>query len=102
MLNKAMSPAIITNYSKVLKFIEGSFETNMSSNEITDLIQMQLRDMTSWNFHSTMLYGTGTTMTGGAYMPDVPLYYNIPNQDIIDQCVSLIKQMVNGEKITVQ
>ena len=38
MLNKMMSPAVITNYSSVLNAIEGCFETNMSSSEITSLI----------------------------------------------------------------
>ena len=99
MLNKAMSPAIITNYSKLLKSIDGSFETNMSANEITDLIQMQLNDMTAWTFHSTMVGGNSKLMTGGAYMPNVKLYYNIPDQASIDRAANMIKKMVNGEKI---
>lgn len=102
MLNKAMSSKIITNYSKLLKAIDGSFETNMTSDEIMDLIQMQLKDMSSWNFHSTVLTGTGKKMTGGAYMPNHKLYYNIPNQESIDEAAKIIKQMTNGEKISVE
>ena len=34
MLNKAMSPKIITNFQRILTAIEGCFETNMSSDEI--------------------------------------------------------------------
>ena len=99
MLKKAMSPAIITNYSSVLKSIDGSFETNMSSSDITDLIQMQLSDMASWDIQQVSLTGTGKSMTGGAYMPNNKLYYMIPNQDSVDKCSGLIKKMVNGEKI---
>lgn len=99
MLKKAMSPAIITNYSSILKSIDGSFETNMSSSDITDLIQMQLGDMASWNIHQVSLTGSGKSMTGGAYMPNNKLYYMIPNQDSIDKCSSVIKKMMNGEKI---
>lgn len=101
MLEKAMSPSIITNYSSVLNSIEGSFETNMSSGEITDLIKMQLNDMSSWEILQIQLSGSGKQMTGGAYMPNNKLYYMIPDQDSVNKCSSLIKQMMEGEKISV-
>lgn len=101
MLKKAMSPAIITNYNGILNSIAGSFETNMSSGEITDLIQMQLSDMSSWDIHQIQLSGNGQSMTGGAYMPNNKLYYMIPNDESVKACTSLIKQMMNGEKISV-
>ena len=101
MLNKAMSPAIITNYNGILNSIAGSFETNMASGEITDLIQMQLNDMSSWDIHQIQLSGHGQTMTGGAYMPNNKLYYMIPDDKSVNECTSIIKKMMNGEKITV-
>ncbi|MCD7893315.1 MAG: LCP family protein [Erysipelotrichaceae bacterium] len=102
MLKKAMSPAIITNYSSVLDSISGSFETNMSSSEITSLIKMQLNDMADWDIQQIQLTGTGTTMTGGAYMPNNKLYYMIPNEDSVDNASSLIQAMVNNETISVE
>lgn len=102
MLQKAMSPAILTNYSSVLSSIEGSFETNMSSSEITDLIKMQLNDMASWDIYQIQLTGTGKMMTGGAYMPNRSLYYMIPNEESVNECASLIKKMANGEKIHIE
>lgn len=102
MLQKAMSPAILTNYTSVLNSIEGSFETNMSSSEITDLIKMQLNDMASWDIYQIQLTGTGQMMTGGAYMPNNRLYYMIPNQESVNECSALIKKMANGEKIHIE
>lgn len=102
MLQKAMSPAILTNYTSVLNSIEGSFETNMSSSEITDLIKMQLNDMASWDIYQIQLTGTGKMMTGGAYMPNNRLYYMIPNQDSVNECSALIKKMASGEKIHIE
>ncbi len=102
MLEKAMSPAILTNYSSVLSSIEGSFETNMSSREITSLIKMQLNDMSSWDIYQVQLSGSGQMMTGGSYMPNNRLYYMIPDESSINECSSLIQQMVNGEKINVE
>ncbi len=48
------------------------------------------------------LSGTGKSMTGGAYMPNNKLYYMIPNEESVNECASLIKQMMNGEKISVE
>ena len=69
MIKKMISPSIITNYSSVLSSINGSFETNMESGDITGLLQMQISDMASWTIVQKQLTGTGKTMTGGAYMP---------------------------------
>ncbi|MCD7839005.1 MAG: LCP family protein [Erysipelotrichaceae bacterium] len=102
MLKKAMSPAIITNYSSLLNAISGSFETNMTSDEITSLIKMQLNDMADWDIQQIQLTGTGTSMTGGAYMPNNKLYYMIPDEDSVENAASLIQAMVDGETISVE
>ena len=91
MIEKAMSPSIITNYSNVLDSISGSFETNMTTSEITSLVRMQLNDFASWDIEQIQLEGTGTTMTGGAYMPGSKLYYMLPNEDSVNGCKSQIE-----------
>ena len=48
LINKAMSPKIITNYVDILKALKGKFITNISDDEITKLIKMQLNDGSSW------------------------------------------------------
>lgn len=48
MINKAVFPKIITNYSNILQAVEGCFETNMSSEDIKSLVQTQLDDMSKW------------------------------------------------------
>lgn len=93
MINKMMSPAIITNYSSILENIDGSFETNMTSDEITSLIRMQLNDMASWDIQQIQLQGHGAMLTGGAYMPGNRLYYMIPDEESVNQCVSKIKEI---------
>ena len=52
MLNKLISPAIITNYIDILDSVAGSFETNMSMKEITSLLKEQLKTMKSWDVQS--------------------------------------------------
>ena len=97
MLKKMMSPAVITNYSSVLKAISGCFETNMASSDITDLIKMQINDNASWTFKQKQFTGTGVMQTGGAYMPDSKLYYMIPNDDSVKENLQAIKDVLNGK-----
>ena len=99
MLNKMMSPAVITNYSSVLNAIEGCFETNMSSSEITSLIQMQINDTASWNMVQKQFSGHGVMQTGGAYMPSSRLYYMIPDDESVSENVAAIKSVLNGETV---
>lgn len=99
MLNKMMSPAVITNYSSVLNAIEGCFETNISSREITSLIQMQINDMASWNMVQKQFSGHGVMQTGGAYMPSSRLYYMIPDDESVSENVAAIKSVLNGETV---
>ncbi|WP_294562352.1 LCP family protein [uncultured Traorella sp.] len=61
MIDKVTSPAIITNYLSFLDAISGTFQTNMSEDEINALIKMQLNDMRGWTITSDALSGTGGT-----------------------------------------
>lgn len=59
----------------------------MESNDITDLIKMQINDSASWTFKQKQFTGTGIRPTCGAYMPDSKLYYMIPNDDSVKENV---------------
>ena len=93
MLEKAMSPTIITNYSSILNAVSGAIELNMDSDDIMKLIRMQLDDMASWTFTSQQLTGYGDTRYGGAYFPYEPLYYMIPDETSVQECGDVIRQM---------
>ncbi|MFR7592490.1 MAG: LCP family protein [Longibaculum sp.] len=99
MINKMMSPAIITNYSSILSSIDGSFETNMAAGDITGLLQMQINDMASWKIIQKQMGGTGTMMTGGAYMPNNKLYYMIPNESSVAENKKAIQQVLAGNPV---
>lgn len=57
MLDKAMSPKIITNFDNILSAIEGTFETDMTSSEIKSLLNMQLNDMSDWKITNVQIEG---------------------------------------------
>ena len=62
-INKCTSPSILMNYSNLISSLNGSFETNISTDELTSLIKMQLDDGASWTFESMALENIGSTST---------------------------------------
>lgn len=57
MFKKATSPEIITKYSSLLKALEGAFDTNMTTNEITSFIKYQIQAKPNWKFEQYVLKG---------------------------------------------
>ena len=100
MLNKAMSPKIITNFQRILTAIEECFETNMSSDEIKSLINMQLDDNAEWDVFNVQLDGKGY-MTDQTYsMHGTSIYVMKPYTSYVKKITKLIDCVENGDKIT--
>ena len=76
MLKKAMSPKIITNYSNILAAVEGSFETDMSSDDIKSLVNMQLDDMANWEMFNVQVTGDGAISYDTYSQKGRNIYYN--------------------------
>ena len=83
-INKMLSPAIITNYSSVLNAISGSFETSMTSKDISSLVKMQLNEMSGWTFETQQITGAGQTGLPCYSMPGWnQLYVLIPSEESV-------------------
>ena len=66
------SSTLIGRYSEILDALSGSFDTSISTQDITSLVNMQLSDMAKWTINSYNLDGT----TGSAYT------YSYPSQQL--------------------
>lgn len=53
---KAISPAILTGYSEVLEEVMDCIQTNLSYEDITKLVKMQLSDGASWEIEKASIY----------------------------------------------
>lgn len=95
-INKAISPAIIQNYNSVMNAVAGSFETNMPSNDITSLIQMQLSDMSGWTIESISVDGYGEHGPTYSYGSQ-PLYIMIPDQETVNAAKASIEAVMNAK-----
>lgn len=54
--NKAISPAILTAYSNILEEVMDCIQTNLSYEDITGLVKMQLSDGASWDIETASIY----------------------------------------------
>lgn len=60
-INKALSPDILTRAGSILNSIGDSVETDMTTDEMNKFIAMQLSDNAKWNIESQAVVGTGST-----------------------------------------
>lgn len=90
---------LLTNYADIMNSLSGMFLTSLSSDQISELIQMQLNDNASWNVKSYAVTGTG----GNDYtysMPSVTAYVMYQDADMVAHASSLLQKVLNGETIT--
>ena len=91
LFNKLSSTkSLLTNYDKIMKALEGTFDTNLSTDNITSLIQFQLDDMRGWEFETANV--TGSDASSETYsFPKQKLYVMIPNQESINEAKAKIE-----------
>lgn len=97
-LKKVCSPAILTSFSGILDAVSSSIETNMSSEEINSLIQLQLSKMPSWDIQSCQIegdVGNRPCYSLGNREASVVIPYSSSIQEVVDN----INKVKNGEKI---
>ncbi|QNM11890.1 MULTISPECIES: LCP family protein [Bacillota] len=93
MINKMTTTNIIKNYESILNAVQGMFQTNMKTDEITALIQMQINDMTKWDVQTTLLDGTGDMVPTYSY-GSTPLYVMRPDTDTISSAKVFINEII--------
>ena len=94
-LNKAMSPAILSNASTLIESVSDSVETNMGSDKMKQLINMQLSDGATWEINSQAASGYGdynSCYSSGDQM----LYVMYPDEAVVNECAAWIKSVVEG------
>ena len=94
-IKRLSSPTILSNYKQVLEKIAGTFETNMSSQDIRTFIKMQLSNLQEYNIEHQYLDGSGMLKMGLYSMPNSELYTMVPNEDSIVIATEKINQIKN-------
>jgi LCP family protein required for cell wall assembly len=83
LIEKISNPHYLVRWSDILEAAEGSFETNLTYEEITDFARYQLAELKHWKVESISLDGTGAMLPTYS-MGRQKLYVMIPTQSTID------------------
>lgn len=94
-LNKAMSPAILSNASALIADVSDSVQTNMTQEEMAKFIKMQLNDGASWTIESQAASGNGDTQACFS-SGDQPLYVMRPDEAVVQSISAKMNEILNG------
>ncbi len=100
-LNKAMSPAILPNFSKLLKESKNMFQTNMSTKKIASICNMQLNDMAQWKIVYANADGSGAKKTTYS-IRSTALYVCEPDYNSVAKITKKIKKVMKETKEDVE
>ena len=92
-INKAISPKILTNYVDILKALKGKFVTNISDNDISKLIKMQLNNESSWNIKTISVDGSDAMDYVYSYKK-TKLYVMKPDEKTVNNAKENIKNVL--------
>lgn len=93
------STTLISKYAEILKSLEGMLSTDFETDEISQLVKMQLQDMAAWDIQSFAVTGTGDyQVTYSA--PGESLWVMQPNEKSVNYAIGLINRVMDGETLT--
>lgn len=97
-INKMVSSSMLINYTSVLSALSDSMVTNMSYDEISDLVKMQLSNMSEWDIVRYSVDGTGDNQL--TYSLNFKTYVMVPNQSTVDRAKSFLADIYNNKVVT--
>lgn len=97
-VKKALSPEILTSYSSILSSLDGCFGTNITYEEIAQILQQQLTNGGDWTIVSYSVNGTGATEK--PYSMSQKAFVMVPDYNTVDKAKSLMEKIRNGEVVT--
>ncbi len=95
MMAKLMTFKSVTNFNSLLDTLEGTFETNISSEEISNLVKMQIDKKIAWNIESNYLEGEGASKT--TYSSKSRAYVMLPDISSVASAQTKISKIFNEE-----
>lgn len=94
MIDKASSPAIITNYNSLLKSLSDAFVTNISKESLTSFIKKQIQEEIVWDIENVRMDGTDSYEYTYSYKGN-KLYVMIPDNESVNNTKAKLKEVLN-------
>lgn len=95
---KVENSNILNDYTSILNSISGCMQTNMSSEEISKLVKLQLSTGTPWNVVSYGVTGFGQSQYTYT-VPSMRAYVMEPDTNTVNEAKRLLKRVKNGKKL---
>ena len=90
---------VISKYSSIMDSLQGMFRTNVSTEEISTLVKMQLSDMASWNVSSFAVAGEGGSDKTYS-SPGHNAYVMYPDEKAVAYGATLADRVIAGDILT--
>ncbi len=88
------STTLLTRYTDILSSLEGSFQTNIGQDEISNIVKSQLNNMSSWSIKTNAV--TGSNSSGPTYsLGNVNSYVMLPDGSSVSQAKEKINEVLN-------
>ena len=97
-IDKMASSALLNDFSGLMDSLSGSFQTSMSSSQISSLVRMQLDEGGSWNVVNYAVTGDGKN--DYCYSLGKANYVMVPHANTVENAKKLIQMVYDGEKIS--
>ncbi len=97
-IQKAMSPTLLTNYTSIMESVSGSFETSVPYDVLAKLVRNQLSNGGEWNIVSYSVDGTGASKK--PYSLSTNAYVMVPDYSTVETAIAMMNQVKAGEILT--
>lgn len=96
MIQKALSPQILENYSGILNAVADSVQMNLTTDDIAKLVNMQLSNPSSWIINMYSVNGSD----GNEFAPSIGdnAYVMWPDEETVTRAKQDILAVLHGEK----
>ncbi len=98
-IKKLSAGTVIMHYSQILDSLQGMFVTNISGDQIAELVKMQLGDGSDWNVKSYAVTGNGGSEITYS-IPRMRVYVMFQDKDLVDRGINLVERVIHGELLT--
>lgn len=96
-IEKALSPAILKNANQIISSVSDCVETNMTRDEMSKFINMQLSDPAVWEIESQAADGKGSSAS--CYSSgSQKLYVMIPDEAVVAECSQNMHDVIDGSE----
>ncbi len=97
-IKKIASPAILNNFSGLMSDLQGSFETSMTSSQISSIVRMQLDEGGSWNVVNYAVTGKGSE--DYCYALGSKNYVMVPDMTTVENAKTLMQMVFDGKTVS--